>query len=177
MWIKPILPLVLLVGIVFSGCSTTPPKGEGPIILNYSEKTIPMSSAKAWAGAIERHTKSRDFVLLVVHGGIKRGGGDEWWSTPDFPRIGMSQNEQAKALFNAFWPKPLWLVSCNEGGFDLTVPNVHYARRIVWSSPNDGLNWWRGFHYAGDPVEFVQFGKPVKLAGERQSFIPATDAQ
>lgn len=166
----------LLIFCLLTAC--TGPKAvpqASPIILLWSEKTIPMSSARAWADEAEKRLHTRDFVLLCVHGGTATftdASGkkhSEWRVYPDPPRKSIAVDDVAWVLRNVWWDKPLVIISCNEGAFKLTCPRTLYGRRIVWSTPNQATPLWqfRDPSLIGRIEDFTSTEERVKLAGER----------
>jgi hypothetical protein len=59
------------------------------------------------------------------------------------------------AMLHQLDPRPWLIISCNHGGYDLSVPNVYYARDGVWDRPMD---WPVG---AGRIEQFYLQGQPV----------------
>jgi hypothetical protein len=157
--------LALILALLLCGCTSPKPavKAE-PVILNWSEKTIPMSSAKAWAKQAEKRLGTSAFTLLVCHGVTIDGA---WTLVPDPPRKSLKVDDVGWVLRNIN-NLPLVVVSCNEGAHKLTVPNAIYPQRIVWSCPDANTPLWplRRQDYIGK-IELFSSTQPVKLAGER----------
>lgn len=153
-----------LSGVLLSACTVAPRRPPGLVaddgrirlVICYNADLAP--GAGYWtAQASERY---RDFVLLMVHGGVLSG---EWVTLADSGVI--ERFEDVVARVRARYPGVrIVAVVCNPGRIESGAPGLTYALGDVWVVPDDAVAPLVGRlrdlprDGVGDITEFVENG-------------------
>lgn len=122
--------LALGILLLLAGCapSLSPPS----VTLVWSHDLA--FGAQDWRNEVDHRFGDRA-VIVVCHG----RGDSEWQFVPDPPKKPESVQAMSARLRQMYPGRPIVLITCNPGGFELHgLPGVYYARRDVLVPPFDG---------------------------------------
>ena len=156
------IQILCLLALFMQGCIL--PYKEIPPTITVTATTNVMPQIIRWSDfgdyndigdlwLLEAKKRFKDPIIFVCHGGsdwevLALGpatlGQWVWSAGPISPRIPVPMKCVAAVLRNMYPNRPIILIACNPGFYDLDLPNVWYAKGSIWAIPDE---WANGLRY------------------------------